>query len=87
MKTAIVLLSLAVLIVGCDKQSATTKSAGLDQMTETIFKNLMAATMANNYDAFIAECDDTMKATLTKLTLEVVSDQIEPRAKQGYDAQ
>ena len=58
-----------------------------DQTTQTIFKNLMAATVSNSYDGFIAECDAKMKAALTKPMLEGVSKQIEPRAKQGYDPQ
>ena len=58
-----------------------------DQTTQTIFKNLMTATVSDNYDGFIAECDAAMKAALTKPMLEGVSKQIEPRAKQGYDAQ
>ena len=58
-----------------------------DQTTQTIFKNLMAATVSNNYDGFIAECDAVMKAALTKPMLEGVSKQLEPRARQGYDAQ
>ncbi len=57
-----------------------------DQTAQTIFKNLMAATVANNYDSFIAECDAVMKATLTKPMMDGVSKQIEPRVKQGYDA-
>lgn len=58
-----------------------------DQAAQTIFKNLMAATISNNYDAFVAECDAAMKAALTKPMLEAVSKQIGPRVKQGYDAQ
>ena len=58
-----------------------------DQTTQTIFKNLMAATVSDNYEGFIAECDAPMKAALTKPMLEGVSKQIEPRAKQGYDSQ
>jgi hypothetical protein len=58
-----------------------------DQSTQTLFKNLMAATVSNNYDGFIAECDNAMKAALTRPMLEGVSKQLEPRAKQGYDAQ
>jgi len=57
-----------------------------DQTTQTIFKNLMAATVSNNYDGFIAECDAAMKAALTKPMLVGVSKQMEPRAKQGYEA-
>ena len=62
-------------------------SAETDPPAEGIFKNLMTATISNNYDGFIAECDDTMKAALTKPMLEGVSKQIAPRAKDGYDPQ
>lgn len=58
-----------------------------DQTTQTIFKNLMAATVSNNYDGFIVECDAAMKAAVTKPMVESVSKQIEPRASQGYEAQ
>lgn len=43
--------------------------------------------MSNNYDAFVAECDTIIKASLTKPMLESVSKLIEPRVRQGYDAQ
>jgi hypothetical protein len=62
-------------------------SAEPDQATQAIFKNLMAATVSNNYDGFIAESDATLKAALTKRMLQRVSKELEPRAKQGYDAQ
>lgn len=58
-----------------------------DQATQTIFKNLMAATVANDYDGFISECDGAMKSAITQPMLEGVSKQIEPRARQGYNAQ
>jgi hypothetical protein len=58
-----------------------------DQRAQALFENLMAATISNNYEAFIAECDAGMKAALTKPMLEGVSEQIAPRAKTGYDAQ
>ena len=57
-----------------------------DQATQAILENLMAATVSNNYDAFIAECDAPMKAALSKRMLQRVSKELEPRAKQGYDA-
>jgi len=62
-------------------------SAEPDEATQAIFKNLMAATVSNDYDGFIAQCDAAMKAALTKTMLEGVSKQIELRAKLGYDAQ
>ena len=58
-----------------------------DQKAQALFERLMAATVSNDYDGFIAECDAVMKAALTKPMLEGVSKQIEPRAKNGYDAQ
>lgn len=57
-----------------------------NQKTQTIFKNLLTAVVANDYNAFVAECDDNMKAVITRATLSNVSDQIAPRAKKGYDA-
>ena len=57
-----------------------------DQITQVLFKNLMAATISNNYDAFIAESGPPTKSALTKGMLQRVSKQLEPRAKQGYDA-
>jgi hypothetical protein len=58
-----------------------------DQKAQALFERLMAATVSNDYDGFIAECDAKMKAALTKSNLAGVSEQIEPRAKQGYNAQ
>ena len=71
------------MVAGCDKLSRLNQSAGPDQMTQTLFKNLMAATVSNDYDGFIAHCNDSMKATLTKPMLEIVSQEIEVRAKEA----
>ena len=68
-------------IIGAAAVLATVSAYGEpDQTTQTIFKNLMAATVSNSYDGFIAECDAAMKASLTKSMLEGVSKQLEPRA-------
>jgi len=61
-------------------------SAEPDQATQTIFKSLMTATVSNDYAGFIAVCDATMKAAISKPMLEGVSQQIAPRAKKGYEA-
>ncbi len=61
--------------------------AEADQTAQTIFRNLMTATISNDYNGFIAECDPAMKAALTEPMLDGISKQVEPRAKQGYDAQ
>ena len=64
-----------------------TAHAAPDPATEAIFKRLMTAAIAADYDGFIAGCDATMKAAITKTKLEDVSRQIAPRLKQGYDAE
>ena len=56
------------------------------QKTQMIFKNLLTAVVANDYNAFVAECDDNMKSLITRATLSNVSNLIGPRAKKGYDA-
>ncbi len=62
------------------------RAADPDQPTQGIFKTIMTATAANDYDGFVSVCDNTMKAAITKTQLEAVSKQIAPRAKDGYDA-
>jgi hypothetical protein len=84
MKTNILLKFLA--IAAATAITVASAQAEPDQATQAIFKNLMSATLANDYDGFIAECDAVMKAVLTKPMLEGVSKQIEPRATQGYYA-
>jgi hypothetical protein len=54
------------LIIAAAVFTTVSASAEPDQTTQTIFKNLMAATVSDNYDGFIAECDAAMKAALTK---------------------
>ena len=75
------------LILAAAALTTVSASAEPDQATQAIFKNLMAATVSNNYDGFIAQSDATLKAALTKRMLQRVSKELEPRAQQGYDAQ
>ncbi|MEO6870699.1 MAG: hypothetical protein ABI233_00595 [Chthoniobacterales bacterium] len=79
-KHVTLLITLAAVVL-----ASTSAYAAPGQATQAIFKHLMAATVSNNYNSFVAECDATMKAALTKPMLEGVSNQIAPRAKQGYD--
>ena len=62
------------------------RAADPDQPTQATFKALMTATVSNDYDGFVAVCDDRMKAAMTKAMMEGVSKQIAPLAKAGYDA-
>ena len=51
-------------------------SAEPDQATQAIFKNLMAATVSNNYDGFMAEADASLKSALSKRMFERVSKEL-----------
>ncbi len=62
------------------------RAAEPDPASQGIFKTLMAATAANDYDGFVSVCDNTMKAAITKTQLEAVSNQFAPRVKDGYDS-
>ena len=75
------------LIAAAPMLTTVSASAEPDQATQAIFKNLMAATVSNNYDGFMAEADASLKSALSKRVLERVSKELEPRAKQGYDSQ
>jgi hypothetical protein len=75
------------LIAAAPMLTTVSASAEPDQTTQAIFKNLMAATVSNNYDGFMAEADASLKSALSKRMLERVSKELEPRARQGYDSQ
>lgn len=62
-------------------------AAEADQTTRDTFKTLMDATVADDLAGFTSVCDDTMKAAITAPTLDGVSKQIAPRAKDGYDSE
>ena len=76
-------LTLAVVLL---LSAAPLRAAEPGKPIQDIFKNLMAATVSNNYDGFVAECDDTMKAAIPAPKLASVSQQIAPRAQDGYDS-
>jgi len=58
-----------------------------DQTTQAVFKNLIDATVSDNYEGFVADCDAQVKAAVTKPILEGVSEQIKPHADSGYGAE
>src|SRR6266446_8063626 len=49
-----------------------------------ILDKLLKATVANDYDSFVADSTDVFKAALTRQMLEGVSGQLSPRMKKGY---
>ena len=66
--------------------TAPVRAAEVDAATQGIFKTLMTAAVNNDHEGFVSLCDDTMKAAMTKPLLEMVSTELAPRTKDGYDA-
>jgi hypothetical protein len=52
---------------------------------EKIFKSLIAAQTAKDYDAFVADADDNLKAALTKTQFDAASNFMNKRTTGGYD--
>jgi hypothetical protein len=52
---------------------------------EKIFKNLIAAQTMKDYDAFVADADDNLKAVLTKTQFDASSNFMIKRTSGGYD--
>jgi hypothetical protein len=52
---------------------------------EKIFKSLLAAQTAKDYNAFVADATDNLKAALTKTQFDASSDLMIQRTSGGYD--
>ena len=52
---------------------------------EKTFKGLLAAQTAKDYDAFVADADDNLKAALTKTQFDASSNFMIKRTSGGYD--
>lgn len=51
---------------------------------ETLMKKMMEATKNGSYEQFLSDCDQKVKASLTKQMFEGVSGMLAPRLKQGW---
>lgn len=51
---------------------------------EALMKKMVEATKNRAYEAFLSDCDDTMRASLTKQMFDGVSGMLAPRLKQGW---
>lgn len=52
---------------------------------DKIFKQLIAAQTAKDYDAFVADADDNLKVALTKARFDASSDFMNRRTLGGYE--
>jgi hypothetical protein len=64
--------------------SSTLRAADSAQ-AEKIFKNLITAQTARDYDAFLADANDNLKAALTKTQFEASSNLMIKRTNGGYE--
>ena len=55
-----------------------------DEAVRPVLDKLLKAVEANDYESFVADGTDAVKAGLTKQMLEGVSNQLAPRLKKGY---
>lgn len=59
-------------------------AANPEEEVRPVLDKLLKAVEANDYESFVADGTDAVKAGLTKQMLEGVSNQIAPRMKKGY---
>ena len=55
-----------------------------DEQVRPVLNKLLKAVELNDYNSFVADGTDAVKAGLTKQMLEGVSNQLAPRLKKGY---
>jgi hypothetical protein len=56
-----------------------------DQQADTLFQQLVTATMTDDYNAFISHGTIVLKAALTKTQIDAVSHLMSGRLKSGYE--
>jgi hypothetical protein len=82
MKRLIIRVALFVAILSL---GSFTLRAADNARAEKIFKNLLAAQTAKDYDAFVADAADNLKAALTKTQFDAASNFMNARTGGGYD--
>ncbi len=55
-----------------------------DQQAQKIFDTLLGAQLAGDYDVFVADANDQLKAALTRTQFDAASKIIKSRLKGGY---
>ena len=82
MKATLLRLALAIMVFSLP---AFTLHAADNVQAEKIFKNLLAAQTAKDYDAFVADADDALKAALTKTQFDAAANIMTKRTSGGYE--
>jgi len=72
-------------LIGLLFLSACEVYAADNAQAEKVFKSLIAAQTAGDYDAFIADANDAVRAALTKTQFEAASKFLNKRTSGGYE--
>ena len=56
-----------------------------NEQADQIFKKMLSAQEAHNYDEFVADADDNLKAALSQTQFDAASNLITKKLKDGYD--
>ena len=72
-------------LIGLLFLSACEVYAADNAQAEKVFKSLIAAQTAGDYDAFIADANDAVRAALTKTQFEAASNFLNKRTSGGYE--
>ena len=56
-----------------------------DDQADQIFKKMISAQKAHNYDEFVADADDNLKAALSQTQFDAASNVLNKRFKDGYE--
>jgi hypothetical protein len=59
-------------------------SAALPDPPQVVMNKMLEAVKSKSYDDFLHHCDDQMRAKLTKIMFEGVSNMMGPRLRLGY---
>ncbi len=75
----------SLIAIGAAFLFAASAFAATDEQATAIFQKLLDAQASKNYDAFVADGTDALKAALTKTQFEAASDFLSKRFKDGYE--
>jgi hypothetical protein len=75
---SLAVLSAAVLVPG------TTRAQAPADPPEAVMKKMMEALRSKSHDAFLGDCDETMRAALSKEQFEGVASMMAPSLQPGY---
>jgi hypothetical protein len=77
-------LSLALLLPSAAQAQTPAGNSGWSDPPDGLMKKMMEALKTKSYDDFMIECDDNMRAALTKQMFDGVSNMMAPNLQSGH---